>query len=104
MVVAWNFVGEERRIALCRVRVTSLDLMISCLAVLVPSVGWTHFNTLNGLCTKYPHASIQAVLEPKLAAVAKLVALKNPAELDGIRADRLSKVYVTAGFKAHLKP
>ena len=37
----------------------------------------------------HSHASLQAVLEPKLDVVAKLVALRNPAELDEIRADRL---------------
>ena len=37
----------------------------------------------------HPHAALKAVLEPKLEAVAKLVALKNPAELDKIRAGRL---------------
>ena len=37
----------------------------------------------------HPHASLKAVLEPKLEAVAKLVALKNAAELDEIRAGRL---------------
>ena len=36
----------------------------------------------------HPHASLKAVLEPKLEAVAKLVLLKNPAELDEIRANR----------------
>ena len=57
---------------------------------------------------------MQAVLEPKLDAVAKLVALKIPAELDEIRDELLKfwtkshacsyKVNVAAGFKVHLKP
>ena len=37
----------------------------------------------------HPHASMQAALETKLDAVAKLVDSKNQAELDEIRADRL---------------
>ena len=97
VVVAWNFVGEECRVALCvEVRVASLvttrilDLMISCLAVWVPSVGWTHYNNFKwALQQVHPHGSTQAVLQPKLDAVAKLVAFKNAAELDEITADRL---------------
>ena len=59
----------------------------------------------------HPHASVQAALEPKLDAVAKLVASKNPAELDEIRAHRLeldqgrcsNSENVAAGLKLHLK-
>ena len=66
------------------------DLTISCHAVLVPSVGRTQIQHIKwALQQVHPHASMQVVLEPKLDAVAKLVASKNPAELDEIRADRL---------------
>ena len=57
----------------------------------------------------HPHASLQAVLEPKFDVVAKLVAKKNPVELYGIGVDRLKfwaqrAVIVLSRFRVRLKP
>ena len=52
--------------------------------------GWDPLQHIKWVLQRvHPHASMQAVLEPELDAVAKLVALKTPAELEEIRADRL---------------
>ena len=60
------------------------NLMILCHAWVGPfqSIKWA-------LQQVHPHASMQSVLEPKFDAVAKLVASKNPGQLDEIRTDRL---------------
>ena len=70
--------------------VTSWTLrLFSCLLVSVSARQLAPFKRIEwALQQIHPHALV-AVFEPKLDVVAKSVALRNPAELDEIRADRL---------------
>ena len=97
-----------------RTAVTSRTLgLISCL-FLVPLVNWPLFNTLNAPCNIFIHMiRYEQYWNRSLTVVSKLGALRNPAELDDIRVDRLKlwrrglstyTVNVLARFKVHLKP